>query len=107
MKTKTNPLDHEKLDAEIKAFVYKADYDSAVSLLKKLKTTYPNNFYILSNQATLPYENSFHGTEKQRQAGFIKAAKNLKPLLRKMRDIPERQRYRTRNEYYWFSQHPH
>lgn len=104
MKTINKSLDTKNLDTEIKRLIYKADYDHAVSLLKKLKEKYPNDFYILSNLATLPHENAFHGTHKQRQAAFIKAAKGLKPLLRKMRGVSERQRYRTRNEYYWFSQ---
>lgn len=104
MKIKSKSLDIEKLDAEIKRLIYKADYDRAVSVLKKLNKKYPDNFYILSNLATLPHETSFHGTDKQRQKGFIKAASGLKILLRKMRGVSERQRYRTRNKYYWFSQ---
>lgn len=101
---KTEDLDIEKLYSTLRKFIFKADYESAVKYLKKIRLQYPENFHIETNLATLPYENAFYLPERQRNIAFCKAANNLKPYLRKMHGIPQKFRIRTRNEYYWFSQ---
>lgn len=83
MKIKKQEFDREQLYKILTKFIYNADYSSAVKYLKEQKKKFPKNFYIETNLATLPYENA---------------------LFEKMRGIPEQNRMRTRNEYYWFSQ---
>lgn len=97
-------FDKDKLYAVLTKLIYKADYGAAVKYLKTERKKFPNNFYIETNLATLPYENAFYLPKKQKEKAFAKAAANLKPYLKKLNGIPENNRRRTRNEYYWFSQ---
>lgn len=103
MNSKPGKFDKDQLYAVLTKHIYKADYASAVRYLKKQRKVFPNNFYIETHLATLPYENAFYLPLKQKEKAFAKAADNLKPYLKKLRGIPEQNRVRTRNEYYWFS----
>lgn len=104
MKIKKQEFDREQLYKILTKFIYNADYLSAVKYLKEQKKKFPKNFYIETNLATLPYENAFYLPRKKKELAFAKAASSLKPYLKKMRGIPEQNRMRIRNEYYWFSQ---
>lgn len=102
---KTEPIfDKDKLYTVLTKLIYKADYDAAVKYLKRERKKFPNNFFIETSLATLPYENAFYLPKKQKEKAFAKAAANLKPYLKKLHGVPELHRRRTRNEYYWFSQ---
>jgi len=107
MKQKQNATyldDMKTVRSQVIKFVTKAKYTEAVKCLRIWKKKYPNELFILTTLATLPYEDAFATPGPRRDKAYQKAATNLKPFLRKLRGLPIADRMRNRNEYYWFSQ---
>lgn len=94
----------EEILLVVRKFVNKAKYTQAVRYLEMKRRLDPDNIYILARLATLRHEDAFGKSPKLRERAYQQAARDIYPLLKRMRGLPVEERGRHRNEYYWFSQ---
>jgi len=96
--------DMKVIRSRVRKLMLKAKYKETLKFLKIWVKKYPNDLYILTLIALLPYEGAFGATGPVRDRAYKKAAANLKPLLKKLHGQKIEDRIVLRNEYYWFSQ---
>jgi len=98
-----NILDQIK---ESKELVKKAKYREALKIIERLHKKYPKNAYVTFRYAVQYGDQIVSGFDKKATHYKRGAAKLLKPLLKRMKEIPFEERIALRNEYYWFSSQP-
>jgi hypothetical protein len=82
-------------------------YKQAYALSLKLTKQYPDVIMFQYLEAVFTAEDTRHLTKKQTEKKYAIAAKKLKLLLIKLRNVDPKLRKSIRNEYYWFSKQPY
>ena len=102
MKHREIPEVLEKAEV-LQKLMYQAEYKRALQISKKLYRKYPKNAYATFLYAVHLGDSVVSGFDLKAEKVKMMAAKMLKPLLKRLREIPIEKRMTLRNEFYWFS----
>lgn len=106
-KLKISPTQILKYRKTISQLSNSGKFKQAYDLSLKLTKQYPEVIMFQYLEAVFTAEDTRHFSKSETEKKYSLAAKKLKVLLTKLRNVDASLRKSIRNEYYWFSQQPY
>ena len=105
--TKISPPQVLEYRKRISRLSNSGNFKKAYALSFKLTKQYPDVIMFQYLEAVFTAEDTRHLSKSEKDKKYSLAAKKLKALLPKLRNVDASLRKSIRNEYYWFSQQPY